>query len=80
MKKQPLNQRCFHAYLISTGTASTVTRICVNPSCSLGLTLCSSSSASVSRVVVFFFFFCPSLNICYTVVWFGKLKPEDIDR
>ena len=57
MKKQPLKQRCFHAYLISTGKASPATRICFNPFCSLGLTLGSSSSDSVSCVVVFFFFF-----------------------
>ena len=56
MKKQPLKQHGFHAYLIITGTASTVTRICFNPSCSLGLTLGSSSSYSVSRVVVFCLF------------------------
>ena len=58
MKKQPLKQHGFHAYLIITGTASTATRICFNPSCSLGLTLGSSSSYSVSCVdVVFFGFF-----------------------
>ena len=55
MKKQPLKQHGFHAYLIITGTASTVTRICFNPFCSLGLTLGSSSSYSVSCVVVVFF-------------------------
>ena len=48
MKKQHLKQRCFHAYHIDTGTASTVTRICFNPTCSLGLTLGSSPSDFVS--------------------------------
>ena len=46
MKPQPLKQRCFHAYLIGTGTASTATRISFNPSCSLGLILGSSTSDS----------------------------------
>ena len=52
-----LKQRCFHAYLISTGRASTVTRQCSNPSCSLGLTLGSWSfnSVFVEFFSVFFF-------------------------
>ena len=78
MKKQLLKQRWFHAYLIGTGTASTATRICFNPFCSLGLTLGSSSSDSVS--CVFFFFLCPSLNIFILSYWFGKLRPEGIGR
>ena len=64
MKTQSLKQRCVHAYLIGTGTASTATRICFNPSCSLGLTLCSSSSDSVSYGC-FFLFFVHRLIILY---------------
>ena len=59
MKKHSLKQRCFHAYLINTGTASTETRIYFSPSYSLGLTLGSSSSDSVS--CVFSPYFCLSL-------------------
>ena len=66
MKKQPLKQRCFHAYLISTGTASTATRICFNPSFSLGLTLGSSSSDSVS--CVFLLSFLSIVKYVYTVI------------
>ena len=77
MKNQPLKQRCFGAYLISTGTTSTATRICFNHSCSLGFTLGGSFSDSVS--CGFLLFFCPSLNIFILSYWFG-LKPEDIDR
>ena len=63
MKKQHLKQHCVHVYLIGTGTESTATRICFNPSCSLGLTPGSSSSDSVSCVC--FFFFRPSVTILY---------------
>ena len=68
MKKQPLKQRYFHAYLIGTGTASMATRICFNSSCSLGLTLNSSSSDSVSCGVFISFFVCQLLIIFYTVI------------
>ena len=56
MKNQPLKQRCFHAYHIGPGIASTVTRICFNPSWSLGLTLGSSFSDYVSCVCFFSYF------------------------
>ena len=49
MKKQLLKQRCLHAYQIGTGTASTATRICFNPSCSLGLTLGSLLRNAVAQ-------------------------------
>ena len=69
-----LIQRCFDAYLIGTGTASTATRICFNISCSLGLTLGSSSSDSVYCGFFFGYFFCPSLNIFHTVILVWKIK------
>ena len=72
MKKQPLKQRCIHAYLIGTGTASKATRICFHPSFSPGLTLCSSSSDSVS--FGFFLFFGPILKYFYTVILVWQIK------
>ena len=65
MKKQPLKQRCLREYLISSGTASTATRICFNPHCSLRLTLGSSPSDSVS--CGFSLFFLSIVKYVYTV-------------
>ena len=64
MKKQPLKQRCFAAYLINTGTTTTATRICFNPFCSLRLTLGGLSSDSVS--CGFFFHFLSIVKYFYT--------------
>ena len=57
MKNQPLKQHCFHAYLGSTGTTSTATRICFNPSCSLWPTL-----GSCPQILFPVFFMHPTLK------------------
>ena len=73
MKKQPLEQRCLREYLISSGTASTATRICFNPHCSLGLTLGSSPSDSVS-CGFFLGFFLSIVKYVYTVILVLSIK------
>ena len=55
MKKDIKKKRCFHAYHISTVTASKSIRRCFNPSCSHGRILGSSSSYSVSCGLFSFF-------------------------
>ena len=69
MKKHSSKQHCFHAYLISTGTASTETRICFSPSCFAG----AYSRQFVPQIlcpVFVFLIFRPSLNIICTVIMF----------
>ena len=68
MKKQPLKQRC----LRDSGTASTATRICFNPHCSLGLTLGSSSSDSVS--CGFSLVFLSIIKYVYTFILVWSIK------
>ena len=76
-EKKNIKKRCFHAYRISTGTASASIRQCFKPSCSHGRILGSSSSYFVSCGLFSLFL---TIFIFPFSYWFGKLKQENIDR